>query len=139
MVIAIAAFFAIGCSITYLITCTFLSAWVLGLGRGNEGDAQKWLDRFKGLPDPESAKAAYPDVDTKRFPNGEWVFGVSTDSHHSHWGGTLVIKDSDGRVSAWFGHVCGQSKLLWMSQSKNSLREFYFNWEEFGLKEYVPQ
>ncbi len=63
---------------------------------------------------------AVPDPDTLpkddmwaavKCANGEWVLGVSTDSHgmYSQWlgGGTVVLKDSRGRVRCFLGHVCG--------------------------------
>src|SRR5947209_6145609 len=99
-------FTVVGAS-TYLLTCTLLSAWVFGEGGGNYGYAQHWHDRLAAFSDPDEAQAAYPEVEAKRFSNGEWVMGVSADSHASHWGGTIVVKDSTGATHVYFGHVCG--------------------------------
>jgi hypothetical protein len=126
-------------SATFLLTSTFASALAFGMGVGDTRYAAKWRDRFAPLPDPETAKAAYPEVEAKRFPNGEWVFGVSADSHGSHWGGTVVYKDSSGRTRAFFGHVCGPRRLSHMLYAPQSLKEFYdhSDWEHHEFQEYA--
>jgi len=129
---------AIGLPI-YLLTSTVLSAWVFGMGAGNVKYATTWRDRFERFDDPESAQAAYSAVEAKRFPNGEWVFGVSSDSHGSHWGGTIVVRDSTGKIHAYFGHVCGPRRLEHSTfGNSNSLKEFYESreWSQFKFQEY---
>lgn len=111
--------------VTFLLTSTTLSAWVFGMGEGNPAYATKWRDRFTSLPDPETAQTAYPEVQSKRFPNGEWIFGVSSDSHSSHWGGTVVLKESTGEIHAYFGHVCGHYRLQKIFNNAKSLQDFY--------------
>src|SRR5262249_30232056 len=93
--------------VAYLITRTPLSTWVFGLGEGSPAFRETWRARLRPLADPDAAAALYPDVEVVRFAGGEWVIGVSDDSHASAWGGTVVVKDSTGRVRAFFGHVCG--------------------------------
>ena len=76
--------------------------------RGSPVLAAEWRTSLLAAPGPDEA-AADPDVVVLRFANGEWVFGKSQDSHAwwRHGGGTLVIRDSRGRVRAFFGHMCG--------------------------------
>ena len=122
--------------LTYALTCTALSAWVFGLGRGDRGFAEKWYHRLQTLPDLETAQAAYPEIEGKRFQNGEWVFGVSADSHGSYWGGTIVVKDSTGRIRVFFGHVCGRRRLeSAIFQRVESLQAFddHPEWETFEI------
>jgi hypothetical protein len=56
------------------------------------------------------------------------VFGKSQDSH-GVWrrgGGTLVVRDSRGRVRAFFGHMCGPRYMEWAFGTQNlSLNAFY--------------
>jgi hypothetical protein len=90
------------------------------------------------LHDPEVASARYPAVEWKRFSNGEWVFGVSSDSHTSSKGGTIVLKDSSGKIHTYFGHVCGPRRLECMFQMQcDSLKSFYelSDWSIHDLKE----
>lgn len=77
--------------------------------RGSPELAMEWRTILLASPGPEEAVAADPEVVVLRFPNGEWVFGKSQNSHGC-WrrgGGTLVVRDSRGRVRAFFGHICG--------------------------------
>ena len=97
----------IGGLVVYALTATEISTWVFGYGEGSPEYARWWGTAFRKVSDPESAKALYPEVAVKRFDNGEWIFGISLDSHASIRGGTIVLKDSTGRVRAFFGHVCG--------------------------------
>jgi hypothetical protein len=122
----------------FLLTSTFLSAMAFGMGKGDPRYAVHWRDRLSALSDPDSAKAAYSSIQSKRFPNGEWVFGVSSDSHDSHWGGTIVVKDSTGQIHAYFGHVCGPNRLEYILSTAESLREFYghHDFETFHLREF---
>lgn len=136
--IALIVLLVIGPILGYLLTCTVLSAWVFGLGHGDSNYARTWKQRIEALPDPATAKVAYPEIEATTFPNGEWVFGVSSDSHGSHWGGTIVIKDSTGKVHVYFGHVCGPHRLeACMFHQCKSLEEFYRHddWQVFGLRE----
>ncbi len=77
------------------------------MGEGSPEYARQWGRVLRGIPDPESAKASVSEISVKRFENGEWIIGISYDSHASPAGGTIVLRDSTGRVRAFFGHVCG--------------------------------
>jgi hypothetical protein len=76
--------------------------------------AEEWardLDRFAS---PNAALKSNPQVGSKTYPDGEWVFGLSQNSHGPWWlgGGTVVVKDSRGGLHAFFdGHVCGPGFL----------------------------
>jgi hypothetical protein len=123
---------------TLILTCTPLSGEILGYGAGNRRYANRWLDRLQGFSDPESAQTAYPEVQFKRFENGEWVMGVSDDSHRSRWGGTIVVKDSTGAKHVWFGHVCGPRRLeIRTLRESKSLKSFYAHdeWKQFEFRE----
>jgi hypothetical protein len=96
------------------------------LGRGSPKNAAKWKATFENLSEPELVKTRYPFAATKRFADGTWIFGVSEDSHASRDGGTIVVKDSNGKVRAFFGHVCGPDMLQEVVSRSNSLAEFYY-------------
>jgi hypothetical protein len=105
--------------------------------RGSAELAARWRSEFAALPDPDAAQAAHPGVVGKRFPNGEWVFGADRDSHAYRDGGTVVIKDSTGRVRAFFGHVCG-GILAGVLQRAKSLDDVYADdqWRVHHFNEY---
>ena len=85
-------------------------------GTGSMAEAQKLRPRVAAIPGPDSLPAGDRDYRALRFPNGEWVVGVATDSHalfaEYTGGGTVVTKDSRGRVRCFFGHVCGKGAAL---------------------------
>src|SRR5262249_8059574 len=117
---------AVLAGVSYVMTSTFVSAWVFGYGEGHPPYAETWRQRLEPPAHPEEGRARYPEVVGKRLKNGEWIFGVCADSHGSHWGGTIVVKDSTGKVRAFFGHVCGPSYLEnILSYKGGSLKEFY--------------
>jgi hypothetical protein len=135
--------------IAWLITCSVLIA-LIGLivylviptdysdrARGSPELAAHWRSELVGYGNPEAAQSARPEVVGKRFPNGEWAFGMDRDSHAYRDGGTVVIKDSTGRVRVFFGHVCG-SILPGVLNRANSLDEVYQDqqWRVFQFAEY---
>lgn len=126
---------AVGGMVLFMIPST----WILGMGRGSPEHAQKWREAFADITDPEMAKARYPEVACKRFKNGEWIFGISEDSHESPSGGTMVVKDSTGRTRVFFGHVCGPGFLQFMLKTPVSLEEFYGQetFTQFWFQEYT--
>lgn len=95
------------------------------VGRGSPERAAKWKVVFEGLSDPETVKTRYPFAATKRFDDGSWIFGVGEDSHGDRDGGTIVVKDSDGRVRVFFGHVCGPEMIKDALTRSASRAEFY--------------
>jgi hypothetical protein len=125
-------------SVSYALIQPETSVQVFGLGSGSRLNAERWRTRFDKFPDPTAAAAAYPEVEIMQFANGEWVFGISDDSHRSHWGGTVVVKDSTGRVRAFLGHVCGPNYFRRLKDSR-SLAEFYGHgeWRYWRFREYV--
>jgi hypothetical protein len=124
--------------LVYVFNYTTLSTWVYGMGRGWPAYAHRWADAFRDIPDPEAAQARYPEVTARRFENGEWAFGICSDSHSSHRGGTIMVKDSTGQVRAFFGHVCGEYFLESALRMAKSLDDFYGSeaMRNFGLREY---
>ena len=135
--------------VAWLLICSIL-AGLVGLvfyllvptdysdrARGSPKYAADWRATLDAFPDPEAAQAAHPEVVAKRFPNGEWAFGVDRDSHQYRDGGTVVIKDSKGRVRAFFGHVCG-GILAGVLKQANSLDDVYKDdqWRVHQFNEY---
>src|SRR5262245_2482643 len=101
----------IGCAGLLILPCGCYGLWVAVSVSNNSGSpelAADWRAALLAAAGPDEAAAADPDVVVLRFPNGEWVFGKSRNSH-GIWrrgGGTLVVRDSRGRVRAFFGHMC---------------------------------
>jgi hypothetical protein len=104
------------------------------LGRGSAEHAAKWQAIFEDLSDPELVKTRYPFAAAKRYADGSWIFGVSYDSHGARDGGTIVVKDSTGKVRAFFGHVCGPDLLQDEVTRSSSLAEFYSNLSQSQFK-----
>jgi hypothetical protein len=112
--------------------------------RGDDGlpsDARKWKGIIENVPDPESAMN-HPDLSTqwgfalKRFENGEWIFGISTDSHQLiSRGGTVVLKDSSGKTRVFYGHVCTREGLQYLIDNHESVGEFYTSLSQSGYQE----
>src|SRR5690349_12928592 len=87
----------------------FFWAAAAGSDSGSPELAEEWRATLSSVRDPSEAAARIPDTQIVRFPDGEWVIGLSANSH-GVWvrgGGTVVVKDSRGQVRAFFGHVCG--------------------------------
>ncbi len=141
-------------SLRSLFVLTSVLALVLGLyigisslfrdysdvATGSPDLAAKWKAAFEGIDNPEDAQAAFPEVAVRRFTNGEWWFGISRDSHRYPDGGTVVFKDSTGKVRAFFGHVCGSRALeCSMPSERRSLDDFYraCSGGPFQYKEYT--
>jgi hypothetical protein len=95
------------------------------MGVGSVRDAHQWRRRFLTFPDPETAEKAFPEIVSKRFLDDSWVFGICTDSHASAEGGTIVLKDTTGKIRVFFGHVCGSQYLKCVLLSVESLDEVY--------------
>jgi hypothetical protein len=85
-------------------------------GMGSMAEARKLRPKVEAIPDPDSLPAEHREYGVIRFPNGEWVLGIAKDSHalFSDYlgGGTVVTKDSRGRVRCFFGHVCGSGAAV---------------------------
>src|SRR5689334_5621079 len=94
------------------------------MGEGSVRRAEMWRERFQEVADPDAARSC-PGVVSKRFADGEWVFGVCDDSHMNPDGGTIVLKDSRGRLRVFFGHVCGPDFLEGLLRHVDSLNGLY--------------
>jgi hypothetical protein len=95
----------------------------------------------EAIPDPEAGEGADPGYAAKRFKDGGWVLGIGRDSHgilsKYRGGGTMVVKDSRGRVRCYFGHVCGPRGLRAFMVEAQSPDEFHGRMTEyFGCTEY---
>jgi hypothetical protein len=117
--------------------CGFFGWWFavsFGSDSGSPKLAEEWRATLVPIHDPDEAAARVPHVQIIRFPDGEWVVGLSANSH-GIWvrgGGTVVVKDSRGQVRAFFGHVCGSGMLKGAFGSTKSLDEFYKQLEGSG-------
>ncbi len=93
-------------------------------GNGAMATAERLRPQVEAVPDPESlpSGAGWSAV---KCTNGEWILGTSVSSHemYAQWygGGTVVLKDSRGRVRCFLGHVCGRWDI-----------EFYGSSQPFG-------
>jgi hypothetical protein len=103
-------------------------------GGGVPSVARRLKAEMESIPDPETAARLHPDWVVTRCENREWLFGYGIDSHPGlHIGhGTLVVKDSRGKVWIFFGHVCGENGPLWFG---NSLDEMPLDWYLSRLKD----
>lgn len=106
-------------------------------GEGSVPRANLWRGRLQEFGDPEAAHKAYPEVVSKRFGNGEWVFGVSEHSYMNPQGGTIVVKDIRGRVRAFFGQVADMDYLGDLLRHAESLDSLYEMLGRFHCGEYL--
>ncbi len=89
-------------------------------GMGSMAEAQRLRPVVEGMPRPTAtARDSKTEALGIVYPNGEWVVGVAKDSHALYsrltGGGTVVLKDSRGRVRCFFGHVCGSGNIGYAS------------------------
>lgn len=135
---------AIGVVGLSLIPCGFFGFWFAvasGSSTGSPSLAAEWRDRLNQYADPNSAHVADPEIVVVRFKNGEWVYGLSQNSHGIWYrgGGTLVVKDSKGQTRAFFGHVCGGGHIGHVADMElPSLDEYYKSLESI-FKEHQLQ
>lgn len=85
-------------------------------GVGSMAEARRLRPVVEAMPTPTTSAADYKmGAVGIVYPNGEWVTGVAKDSHALYsrltGGGTVVLKDSRGRVRCFFGHVCGGGNI----------------------------
>jgi hypothetical protein len=101
--------------------------------------AREWAAQLEPFNDVDAAKASNDQISGQSFSNGEWVFGLSQNSHGSpRTGGTLVVKDSRQGVRVFFGHVCGGPNPTWWGVNfakPKSLDEFYNTLSKMGFTE----
>jgi hypothetical protein len=113
-----------------------------GFEGGLPSVGRKLKAEMESIPDPGTAMQLHPDWTYMRFGNGEWVFGHGIDSHWIGFGrGTLVVKDSRGRVRVLFGHVCGTNHAItpYDAAHLSTLNVFYEQLLSFSsLREWFP-
>jgi len=107
-----------------LILLMFIISF-LPMGSGSESYANKWSQNFVSIKNINQATKKYPYLDYKEFETGEWIIGISSNSHHNPWGGTIVTKDSNGIIKSFFGHVCGPAFLQMIFPRATSVDEVY--------------
>ena len=116
-------------SVLGVLCAVILGFWAAASGGSEKGSpvlAAKWKDELNQYSTPDEAKAKNRDVIVLEFQSGEWVFGLARSSH-GMWkrgGGTVVLKDSNGQIRAFFGHVCGEG-MLGATWEKTNLARFY--------------
>jgi hypothetical protein len=121
----------VGVSLVLLLGCGGAYLWLYFAIGINDTRSPLLAEEWKGVLEPlenvEDAMQKEPGVQGKRFVDGDWVFGLCRDSHgrFKQGGGTLVVKDSRGKVRAFFGHVCGWLNLETILRDQKSLDEFY--------------
>lgn len=106
--------------------------------------ARRLKAEMESAPDPDAARQSHPEWVVVRLTRGEWVFGYGLDSHRQVRAGrgTLVTKDSRGRVRCFFGHVCGDhgTELAFRQfEHVQTLDEFYSELQRGDrFREWVP-
>jgi hypothetical protein len=110
-----------------LCVVAFLFSCMGGFGDGSRAEAARLRPVVAAVRDPESGRGIDPEYFAKRFPNGEWIVGISRDSHapFNLRGGTAVTKDSRGQVRCFFGHVCGPRGFEFLFADARTLDEAY--------------
>jgi len=109
-----------------------------GHDRGCPQLAALWRNTLQKYETPDDAAARVRHLATRRFENGEWMFGLAQNSH-GIWlrgNGTVVLKDSRGHVRAFFGHVCGAGALAMRLRAAPDLNAFYARLKEDGFVEH---
>ena len=124
------------------IVCIILFLYIsisFSMGTGSSAYAKKWAKKFKYLHSIEEAKNSYPQLFIYKFSTQKWIIGICDDSHSSRLGGTIVIRDSEGNIYCFFGHVCGPGylkniKILQLKNMKEVLNFLTKN----GFEEHNP-
>jgi len=139
-------------------TCLCLLGALVLLAIGTyfaQGPIRAWqlkqgVASLQGLAAPGTASASDPPgAHRHTFSKGEWVVGVSQDSHTIIGGGVLVVRDSRGATRAFVGHVCGAGafertcrvlEMLAQGEAAPDLDALYRHLEEeFEEREVSPQ
>lgn len=120
----------------FLLLTLLLS--LLPMGTGSESYANKWAENFHPIKNVNQAIEMYPIIEYKKFDNGEWIIGISSNSHYNPWGGTIVTKDSNETIKSFFGHVCGVGFLQMIFPRAKSTNEVYKLLSK-GFTEYKPK
>ena len=115
--------------------------------RGRDGSsgglpsvARRLKSEMAQIPDPDTAIRLHPDWAALRFADGEWVFGHGMGATGFRIGhGTIVLKDSRGRIRVYFGIVSGSNGPFHMWGNAKGLDEFDM-WlrESTEFREWIP-
>lgn len=111
LVVAALLLLAIGGFVAFVALGSYLEG-----GTGSMAEARRLRPVVEAMPSPTKSGTDY-EAEALRivFPNGEWVVGVAKNSHGMYsqltGGGTVVLRDSRGRVRCFFGHVCGSGRI----------------------------
>ena len=102
---------------------------ILSDGSGSPSGAARLRAIVEPIENPGAGEGIDPEYYARRFANGEWILGVSRDSHglfcRLRGGGTVVFKDSRGCIRCFFGHLCGPRAPKWMLGEAQSLDDVY--------------
>jgi hypothetical protein len=110
----------IAVALLLLVIGGFVAFFALGSylegGTGSMAEARRLRPLVEAMPQPTTSAADYKTGTVAVvYPSGEWVVGVAKDSHGLYTrltgGGTVVLKDSRGRVRCFFGHLCGGGRI----------------------------
>jgi hypothetical protein len=128
--------------VTLLIATPFVLFFVYIFTSGGEGSlavAQQLKLKLESIPSPEAGKGSDFEYFWHRFPDGEWMIGISRDSHgffsKYRGGGTVVFKDSRGAIRCYFGHCCGALFPKVFAYDAKTLDRFLESMQESGMVE----
>ncbi|RYD19027.1 MAG: hypothetical protein EOP88_20480 [Verrucomicrobiaceae bacterium] len=107
-------------------------------GEGSFKEADAISKKFRDYYQTRDAKVlpqGYERLEgiNKDEPDGTWIIYYATGSHSMVRGGTIVLLDSDGTISTYFGHHCsgGDGGKLIVSGSG---ADFYSGYYEGGAR-----
>jgi len=105
----------------------FWYAATAGSSSGSPKLAEEWRADLSRFADPEDANVRDWRTFVIRFKSGEWVIARMQPSHGIWYtgGGTVVVKDSNGQMRAFFGHVCVASPNAIGHYEGKDLAQFY--------------
>jgi hypothetical protein len=93
-----------------LLVGFFISWWAIsdGSDEGSVSLAREWRTELQSIQTPEEAAEKRLPFFVIRLQHGDWIIGRTQPSHGIWYrgGGTVVLKDSRGRIQAFHGHVC---------------------------------
>ncbi len=95
-----------------------------GRFRANSGGSYTYIR------DPNTYKEGNTWALLYDLPNGDWLAMAYASSHGWRGGGTVVTRDSTGRIRVFFGHVCGRPPAF-----GETLEELYANFDDRSWKE----
>jgi hypothetical protein len=109
----------------------FFGSGLLSSDSGSVTTASEFEAALSAVATPRDAERLDPPAQVHRFPSGEWAAVLVSNSHGGLFsgGGTVVVRDSTGRVTWFYGHVCGDGGGP-TSENCPTLAEFY---DRFGM------